>query len=534
MEGELEVPSTPASGTPPGAQLSPTRAMLRAGVILCVLVLLTRLPAVLLPRPFDDEQIYSVVADEMLHGGRLYLAAVERKPPLLFVVYAGVLRAAGSHAWPALHLAAVGWTLATMLGLFLTLRLLFDWQSGIIAAALYALFQMWGDDRMLAFNGELLMNLPIVVAILIVFAGRRRPWRPELVLAGALIVIATLLKQPAGIAGVALAWYVLSPGYGRARGLTVRHRAWHAIELAAGFALVLGLAALILAHFGILHEAIYWSILSHEGSVGPNTWHYWDKALSHTLFFLVEALPLCLAAAGSLQPAIFRRTWSRYAPEHRALVVLLGVSLLAVSVNGQFLDHYYLQLLPPLCLLAAPVVRDVLLDTAVPVRWLPGRVGFLGWIGLTLLLFTTVDTIGLSQERRSSAAGAWVKEHSLPTDRLFVWGQSDRKTGMYLDADRRPATRFIASYPLTGHVFGSYPEKWGLAYEDSRVMPGAWDTLRLDFARHPARFIIDAEDQRSDTRYPASRYPVLSELLRTGYRPVDTTDDGIIYQRTSP
>jgi 4-amino-4-deoxy-L-arabinose transferase-like glycosyltransferase len=508
--------------------------MVRAGVILCVLVFLTRLPAVLLPRPFDDEQIYSVVADEMLNGGRLYLAAVERKPPLLFEVYAGILGVAGSHDWPALHLAAVGWTLATMLGLFLTLRLLFDWQSGIIAAALYALFQMWGDARMLAFNGELLMNLPIVGAILIVFAGRTRAWRPELILAGASIAIATLLKQPAGIAGVALAWYLLSPGYGRARGLTLRHRVWHATELAAGFALVLGLAALILAHLGILHEAVYWSILSHEDSVGPNTWHYWDKAATHTLFFLIEALPLCLAAAASLQPTMFRRTWSRHAPEHRALVVLLGVSLLAVSINGQFLDHYYLQLLPPLCLLAAPVVRDVLLDTAVPVRWLPGRVGFVGWIGLMLLLFTVVDTIGLSRDRQGSAAGAWVREHSRPTDRLFVWGQSDRKTGMYLDAERRPATRFIASYPLTGHIFGGYPAAWGPAYEDRRVMPGAWDTLRLDFARHPPRLIIDAEDQRTDTRYPASRYPVLAELLNTDYRPVDTTGDGIIYQRTSP
>jgi hypothetical protein len=135
------------------------------------------------------------------------------------------------------------------------------------------------------------------------------------------------------------------------------------------------------------------------------------------------------------------------------------------------------------------------------------------------------------QHRYESQAGAWVRQNSKPVDRLFVWGQGDRQTGMYLDADRRPASRFISPFPLTGHVFGGYPREWGNNYEDTHVLPGAWDTLALDFALHPPRFIIDAEATRPDSRYPIARYPALAELLARNYRPVRRTPDGIIYQR---
>ena len=44
---------------------------------LFVLVMVTRLPALLSPKALDDEQVYAVVAREMLHGGRPYLDAIE-------------------------------------------------------------------------------------------------------------------------------------------------------------------------------------------------------------------------------------------------------------------------------------------------------------------------------------------------------------------------------------------------------------------------------------------------------------------------
>jgi hypothetical protein len=63
------------------------------GVVLLTIAI--RLPSLLHPQPIDSESMYSVVANEIVDGGRPYLDAVERKPPLLFWTYAAVFELAG-------------------------------------------------------------------------------------------------------------------------------------------------------------------------------------------------------------------------------------------------------------------------------------------------------------------------------------------------------------------------------------------------------------------------------------------------------
>ena len=63
------------------------------GIILFTIAI--RLPSLLHPQPIDSEAMYSVVANEIVDGGRPYVDAVERKPPLLFWTYAAVFKIAG-------------------------------------------------------------------------------------------------------------------------------------------------------------------------------------------------------------------------------------------------------------------------------------------------------------------------------------------------------------------------------------------------------------------------------------------------------
>jgi 4-amino-4-deoxy-L-arabinose transferase-like glycosyltransferase len=509
----------------------------RWAIALVVLVVLTRFPTLIHPKAIDDEQVYSVVAREMLHGGPPYLAAIERKPPLLFTVYALILGAAGQSDWPALHLVALVWTLATMGALYVIARRLFDAKAGIMAALLYALFQMWSGYRQLAFNGELLMNLPVSLALLLTFGPPVRRSRPELFVAGALIAVAFLLKQPAGIAGLPLATYVLDPRYRGARGLSMGESVWHAAVLAMGLLATLAFSGLILTHYGILREAIFWTLTNHKSpSIGPGTWYYWQVGLPKTALFLVETAPLCIGAWYALRPqgAAPGGRWERLRAERSSLTLLLLVSFLGVLVTGQFTAHYYLQLLPALSLLAAPHLADALWGGAATVWGLPSPRLIGSWLALTLVFFAVFDTIGLRHQSHESSAGLWVRSHSSPEDRLFVWGQANRKTGMYLVADRRPASRFIATFPLTGEVFGGYPASWGPEYEARRVLPGAWDTLRIDFAAHPPAYIIDAESQQRGSTHPISRYPELEAMVEHDFRLVARTSDGVIYQRQAP
>jgi len=90
--------------------------------LLTLWTIVSRLPLLTYPKACDDEQVYAVVAIEMLHGGRPYIDAVERKPPLLFYVYDTVLRFAGEHNYFALHLVCLLWVLATMACLYVIAR----------------------------------------------------------------------------------------------------------------------------------------------------------------------------------------------------------------------------------------------------------------------------------------------------------------------------------------------------------------------------------------------------------------------------
>jgi 4-amino-4-deoxy-L-arabinose transferase-like glycosyltransferase len=496
---------------------------------LALFVLVTRLPALLSPKALDDEQVYTVVAREMLHGGKPYIDAIERKPPLLFVVYEWVFRAAGGVNPYALHFTAVLWTLATMGLLYLVARRLAGPEAGVWAALLYGVFLAWGDYRNLAFNGELLMNLPVVGALAITLAPRASKVRPELLLSGALIAAAFLLKQPAGIAGAALGLYLLHPAYRRSRGLALPWAVVQAALLALGFAAALGLAGYCLWREGILSEALRWTLLDHEAPAGVVGRLFLRHAPLGIGYFAVSTVPLLVAATCSL--AVGARghlPWTRHPAEFFALVVLLLVSVVGVAINGQFLFHYFLQLLPALALLAAPVFPAAGTTASRPVcRW-AGSPVLRCSVPALALVFLIVGAIGVFNNRSRSAAATYVRDHSSPEDRIFVWGQGDRQTGMYLDAERRPASRFIASFPLTGHVFGMVDSTLEAA---SKTAPRAWQELLTDFDHHPPAYIIDTDGRRKQPLYPMVRYPLLAEYVARRYRLVHEAPDGAIYRR---
>ena len=481
------------------------------------------------PKAIDDEQVYAVVATTMLHGGLAYVDAVERKPPLLFDLYEFILRHAGERSWAALHVAAVIWTLATMAVLSAVAYLLFGWGSAAWTALLYGVFIAWGDYRDLALNGELLMNLPAAAALAIAFHQTRSKLRPELVLAGALIGVASLLKQPAAIALLPLGLYVLRADYRAARGLRPRHSLAHATWILTGFIAALAVRIWPLWRQQILQDAFYWTVSSHKVPASLLPGMFLMNGPPMVVLFVVTTFPLVYAAAISVAGG--RRAvayWAGHEAERAGLLMFLAAACVGVAINGQFLPHYFLQLMPPLVLLAAPVCATVW-TSAVPGSAGPVRRAWMtSWIVLTTLTLFPIDTIGLARNRGLSEAGRYVQAHSQAEDRIFVWGQSDRAVGMYLDAARLPASRFLASYPLTGHIFSSDDSS---SDEFARVDSRMWAALAHDFAVHPPRFVIDAEADSGAAGYAIARYPFLREYLETSYDPVYRASDGIVYIR---
>ncbi len=488
------------------------------GVVL--LTVATRLPALQHPQAIDDEETYSVVANIIVDGGRPYVDAIERKPPLLFWTYAAVVEAAGKYNWVALHAIALAWTLATMAGLYVIGRGLFDRTTGLIAAFLYSVFQPWGELRDLAFNGELVMNLPVVWAWAIGLRRSSSRLRPELFLAGLLLGAGFLLKQPAAIAAVPLGVYLLLPAYRRSRVLTPWQSLIQAGLLTAGFAVTLGLVALVLREQGILREAYFWTITDHAI---PHI--FWTKGVLHSLAFIVLCLPLLIGTV--LASLAGDSLWSGRLAERMALVGLVAASVIGVAAGARFYFHYYVQLIPSLALLAAPFYAGLWSGRTTPSRWLLRPAVTYVWLAVTVVGFSISHWVGLASQRAISETGRYLLEHSAPNDRIFVWGQAPR---IYLEAQRRPASRFVVTFPLTGYVFGWSAQSISSIDTRQWIVPGAWKSLEEDFAKHPPAYFVDVQVPAKNAHYPVRDFPILAHLLAERYHPVARTAGGLIYE----
>jgi 4-amino-4-deoxy-L-arabinose transferase-like glycosyltransferase len=485
------------------------------GIILLTVAI--RLPSLLHPQPIDSEAMYSVVANEIVDGGRPYADAVERKPPLLFWTYAAIFKVAGKFNWTALHFVALVWTLGAMAGLYVIGGELFDRNTGLIAAFFYCVFQPWWTWKNLTFDSEMLMNLPIIWASAIAFRRSSSLLRPELFAAGVLLGAAFLLKQPAAIAAVPLGIYLLLPSYRASRSLTRTNSIIQAAMLTIGFFAALGLVTIVLWKQGILYDAFYWTIADHDV---PHV--FWQKGIVHTLTFLGACLPLVIGAILACRDK--DGIWVGRTAERTALLGLLAASAIGAAAGARFYPHYYVQLIPPLVLLAAPYYARLWSQMIRPPYWFLRSGVTYAWLALTITVFSIKHWTGLAPRRVPSEAGRYLFTHSSLADRIFIWGQTPE---IYLDAHRRPASRYITTFPLTGYVFGGPIPGFDTR---SRILPGAWTTLQQDFTRHPPIYIVDVQPDPKSAQYPVKNFPILAKLLAERYQPVAHTAEGVIYR----
>src|SRR5213083_569426 len=258
-----------------------------------------------------------------------------------------------------------------------------------------------------------LMNLPIVWAWVIALGRSRSRLRPELIVSGALLAVAFLLKQPAAIAAVPLGIYLLLPSYRVSRSLTRTNSIIQAAMLTSGFFAALGLVTIVLWKQGILHDAFYWTIADHDV---PHV--FWQKGIVNTLTFLGVCSPLVIGAILAWRDK--DEIWAGKTAERTALLGLLAVSAIGAAAGARFYPHYYVQLIPPLALLAAPYYARLWSRTIQPPHWLLRPAVTYAWLSLTVILFSILHWTGLASRRVPSQAGRYLFTHSKPEERIFV------------------------------------------------------------------------------------------------------------------
>ena len=140
--------------------------------------------------------------------------------------------------------------------------------------------------------------------------------------------------------------------------------------------------------------------------------------------------------------------WAGKTAERTALFGLLAASAIGAAAGARFYEHYYVQLIPPLALLAAPYYARLWSrnDAAAPL--VITTFGDLRVVGAhhCCLLNLALDWRWLRDANRRRRDD--ICSSILPQTTGFSSGAISPK--IYLEARRRPACRYIISFPLTG------------------------------------------------------------------------------------
>ncbi|MEV6834758.1 glycosyltransferase family 39 protein [Streptomyces sp. NPDC051133] len=455
--------------------------------LLALLACATRIPSFARPLWNPDEGYLAVQARLLAQGGQLYETVVDRKPPLLPWLYEAAFAVCGSGSLTPLRVLAVLAQLLTAALLASLARRRWGDAAGRTAGVLYLLVSVGlNPEDAQAATFEVFI-LPATAAA--VWCADRGRWGA----AGAAVAVACLTKQTGGAVLLPALWLLHRQGTSRAG----------VLRLAAGCALpVLG-AALLTDPAGF----VFWTVTgsSAYASFTGSELHVLVRALTNTAI-------LAGASAGLLPPVVRAVRLTRAGVPD--LWLWLGSSAAAVTLGFHFFGHYYLQLTPPLALLATAalhVLPGERLLTAVLTSVCTCAL-FLAW-GLF------APRPELTHAQRLAAALA---ERTGPADRVLVWGIHPET---YWLADRTPATRFLTAGLLTNYSGGRDGPQVGEKY----AVAGAWPVFRRELDAHSPVLVVD--DSRGKP-YAPDRLPTLRRLLAARYEEVGRVDGAVFYARS--
>ena len=387
--------------------------------------------AVLVRAPFfgmpltADEGGYAEVARLWSRGAGLYQGAWVDRPQGLLLVFRAMLHVDGGSAEALRALAAVAAALVVAGTMVVTARL-----AGRIPATIagLAMATVGASPFIESFtlSGELLASLFAVGAMLAFVAHLQRGGLRWIVAAGLLTGCAVLVKQSAFDAGAAAAVYLVWTR--RRAGLAPA-----AALVAAAFVPVV-VAAVSAPSF---HDWWYAMVTYRDQA---------DSILTGSVHARLHQARVSLPAAERGLGALALLAvwgWRRW-PLLGALWVLFAS--LAVIGGGNFHNHYYQQMVPPLAMLAGIGGAEIWRRRSLPAIAVCAA-GLVATVAVTAPLF--FDSANAQAKavfpddphlRTDAAVVRYVRSHTDPGQRIFVmWAAAD----IYYLADRNPALRYM-------------------------------------------------------------------------------------------
>ena len=407
-----------------------TRSQSRwVNVIIIALVVILRAPTLLPSLYTADEGYYGTIANDILDGGSVYRTAVDTKPPGMYYIYAGVFRVTGRNNLRGVHVLAIFVVVATALMLRrIGARVADDW-AGAWSGIGYAVFvhACWPGDTLGA-NSEIFANLPLTLSVLVFFRAQKKTALGSMFLSGALIGVATLIRQPSAVnLGAVLA--CLAYGW-----IILRSRSFERV-LAAGGSVVIGFIVVIaaLAWYyqlqGNLHDAYLWAwAFAIRYVESETTFGYVLKRLVtvHLAVILLSGLLWYFGIWHVVET--LRSFWRKRAVSSEAILLILwfGLAYLAIFVGWRFPGHYHLAVLPPLSIHAGQAFSRFVAEhqRSPQRRWPWIRTGIIAAAAPPAISFLIVAFIVRTRTLDFLPTVYQIVRETKPKDRIFVWGSS--------------------------------------------------------------------------------------------------------------
>ncbi|MFH1347331.1 MAG: glycosyltransferase family 39 protein [Candidatus Margulisiibacteriota bacterium] len=440
-------------------------------ILLLILLLQVGLRLPFLHVPLDrDEGAYGYMAQRILAGEVPYRDAFDHKPPLVYFIYASLVKLFGNSI-SAIRVPTLLYSLLTTVALFYLGFLLLGAGGGLLAAFLYALFSGGILIQGASSNTETFMVLPLILAFCcFLLSGKMREDQGKsgkirmgmIFLAGLFSGIAIMIKQVAVFNFVVLLGFLLfdkvqSPkskvacagDIGQKTldvGLRVLLGVW---ILMFGFLVFPLLFTLYFLLKGAFSDYIYDVFLVNRQYLRSLPFGPLARMINgiYTTFVIAKLENSILWVFGLT--GLFCIFFKDRLKQNLLLAFWSLASIVAVAASGLFFGHYYIQLIPALCLLSAYAIKRITKEA-----------GFLLKAAIVLvalfLVFSIIPyqypvyfkfTLEQVSERQygklsyviSYKLAQKLKELMKPQEKIFVWAANPE---MYFYLEKKSPTRF--------------------------------------------------------------------------------------------
>jgi 4-amino-4-deoxy-L-arabinose transferase-like glycosyltransferase len=522
------------------------RKIWRPALFVLGVILVLRLPAFWTPILDVDESQFAGFADWLLAGGKPYLSSLDTKPLGIYWFYAAIFWLFGRNNMIAVHIVTALWVWLTAMACYLIASELFSRRAGFWAALFYAVFTTTYVPKFISTSIVVVMMFPLTASICCAVLWERRRKLGYMWLAGVLWGTACLFKYQAGINVVVMGVYLLAVRPLIARSVReIRIREF--LSFAFGGALVAVIFALYLKWIGVLDDFLFWSIRGSFAYIGAGQelGRFWTKlglrggafVASTLLIWILAALQTARAVGGLKTPEGRERR-----AEHLIIIWLL-FSFVPVITGGKFYGHYFIQLLPALCVLASGptatfmekfrcsesgVLRRITFALIIAGIIVPSAGFFIARIEADRIYSAT----GEENPKKYIAIADYIRENSDEDDTIFVWGFA---TPIYFFSNRLGASRFLWCDWLTGRAPGTDAAKDPDFDSSAHITPGSWELFFEDMDRNRPVYFIDTSpgDHHDYGKYPIDKFPALKAYLDENFVLETSLDGAHIYRRKS-